>query len=75
VLEGPLEYERAGRKSAAVTKGPQNGRKLSARTPPVPLASNWQSHRQTLAPVLIPDVLALRRLARNSIIGEMRRVP
>jgi hypothetical protein len=70
VLEGLLEYERAGRKSAAVTKGPQEGRKLSARAPHVPLASNRRSHRQTLAPLLVPGVLALRRLARTRLSAE-----
>jgi len=45
VLEGLFEYERAGRKSTAVTKARKAGRKLSARAPHVPLVSNWQSHR------------------------------
>ena len=53
-------------------QGPQEGRKLSARAPHVPLASNRRSHRQTLAPLLVPDVLALRRLARTRLSAECR---
>jgi hypothetical protein len=71
VLEGLLEYERARRKSAAVTKA-RKSRKLSARAPHVPLASNRRSHQQTLAPLLVPAVLALRRLAWTRLSAECR---
>jgi len=37
VLEGLLEYERAGRKSGVVTKARKRGEKLSARAAHVPL--------------------------------------
>ena len=53
-------------------QGPQEGRKLPARSPHVPLASNRRSHRQTLAPLLVPGVLALRRFARSRLSAECR---
>ena len=48
------------------------GRKLPARGPHVPLASDWRSHQQTLAPLLVPDVLALQRLAQTRLSVQCR---
>ena len=53
-------------------EGSQARRKLSPRTPHVPLASHRQSHRQALVTILVPDVLALRRLARTRVSAECR---
>jgi len=53
-------------------EGSQARRKLPPRTPHVPLASHRQSHRQALVTILVPDVLALRRLARTRVFAECR---
>src|SRR5580658_4307252 len=53
-------------------QGPQEGRKLSARAPHVPFAPNRRSHRPTLAPLLVPDVLALRPFARARLCAKCR---
>ena len=62
----------ANRRPSPRPAGAQAGRKLSARSPHVPLAANWRSHRQTLAALLVPDVLALRRLARTRLSAKCR---
>ena len=84
MLEGLLEYERAGRKAgrklAAVTKARKQGRKLSARAPHVPLASHRRGHQQTLAALLVSrciwhyDVLRGLDYLRNAGIKPDSRV-
>jgi hypothetical protein len=71
VLEGLLEYERARRKSVAVTKARKRAENylLERRMFRAP---NRRSHRQTLAPLLVPDVLALRRFARTRLSAQCR---
>ncbi len=51
---------------------PQEGRELFARARHVPLAANRRSHQQTLAPLLVSDVLVLRRAARTRLSVECR---
>ncbi len=72
VLDGLLAYERAGRKSAAITKARKRGENYLLERAHVPFASNWRSHQQTLAPLLVPHVLALRRLARTRLPAPRR---
>ena len=60
----PARIRRAGRKSVAVSAARRRAENYS-RAPDVPLAANRRSDRQTLAALLVPGVLALRRFART----------
>jgi len=78
VLEGLLEYERAGRGSAALTKVRATAERVSPRAAHVSLAANRRSRRQTLAALLGPNVLALRCFARTRLsagCGNQARQP
>ena len=71
VLEGLLDYERAGRKSAAVTKARKRAENyLLERRMFRPLRTGEVVDK--LAPLLVHDVLALQRLARTRLSAECR---
>ena len=71
VLEGLLEYERAGRKSAAITKARERAENYLLETH-VPLARRRRNHRQTLAALFIPAVLGTTMFCADSTICAMR---
>jgi hypothetical protein len=76
VLEGLLEYERAGRKSVALTKSVTKARKraenyLLKRSMFRSLRTGDVINKRWL-PLLVSDVLALRCLARARLSAECR---
>ena len=72
VLEGLLEHERAIGGSAEVARGPPPRRGVHARAPAVPSEVDRRGDRPRLAPVLVPDLVALRRPARARLPARRR---
>ncbi len=73
VLEGLLEHERAIGGSTVGGRGTAPRRGLHARAPSVPSEVDRRGHRPHLAPVLVPDLVPLRRPARAGLPARRRR--
>jgi hypothetical protein len=71
VLEGLLEYEQQGANRRPSPR-PARGPKTICLSAACSARFDRRSHSQTLAPLLVPDVLALRRLARTRLSAECR---